>query len=166
MSEQDTDEQSPWYEEGLRFACTMCGNCCTGPPGAVWFDQAEGESMAQALGMEHSAFLKQYARRISGKWSLKEHRTKHGYDCILLDRSTQPGKALCRVYKARPTQCRTWPFWPENLEDYEAWDDVRRETPCPGMGSTAKSAFVPLKVIVERLEEQKEASRRSADPDW
>ena len=122
--------------------------------------------MASALGIDHGAFLKQYTRRISGKWSLKEVKTKHGYDCILLDRKSRPGAALCQVYKARPTQCRTWPFWPENLEDFETWDDVRRQTPCPGMGSVAPEAFVPLEQVVERLEEQREASRRSADPDW
>ena len=144
----------------------MCGNCCTGPPGAVWFDEEEGKSMAAALGMDHGAFLKRYTRRISGKLSLKEKKTIHGYDCILLDRESRPGVALCQVYKARPTQCRTWPFWPENLEDFEAWDEVRRKTPCPGMGSVASGAFVPLEEVVERLEEQREASRRSADPDW
>ena len=30
-------DSGPWYADGLSFECTMCGNCCTGPPGAVWF---------------------------------------------------------------------------------------------------------------------------------
>ena len=23
----------PWYQDGLQFRCTRCGNCCTGAPG-------------------------------------------------------------------------------------------------------------------------------------
>lgn len=156
----------PWYSEGLRFSCTMCGNCCTGPPGAVWFDEGEGERMAEALGMDYDAFLKRYARRINGKRSLKESRTRHGHDCILLDRETSPGKALCRVYTARPTQCRTWPFWEENLESREDWDRVKASTPCPGMDSGDDGAFIPVAKVLARLEEQKQATRRDADPDW
>lgn len=158
--------QSPWYSEGLRFACTMCGNCCTGPPGAVWFDEDECKRMADALGLSPEKFQKKYARRISGKMSLKEQKTSHGHDCVLLDRTTRPGLALCRVYKARPTQCRTWPFWPENLEDEQAWEDVRKKTPCPGMNSTAPEAFISVEEIVQRLEVQREANRLCADPDW
>eukprot|EP00961_Rhodomonas_salina_P046921 629705-Rhodomonas_salina.2 len=29
------------------------------------------------------------------------------------------GKAICSLYEARPKQCRTWPFWPENLASPE-----------------------------------------------
>ena len=29
----------PWYRDGLRFACTRCGACCTGAPGYVWVDR-------------------------------------------------------------------------------------------------------------------------------
>ena len=28
---------SEWYAKGLRFTCTQCGNCCSGPPGTVAF---------------------------------------------------------------------------------------------------------------------------------
>lgn len=122
--------------------------------------------MAGALGMDYEVFLKQHARRISGKSSLKEQKTSHGHDCVFLDRESRPGVALCRVYKARPTQCRTWPFWPENLEDEDAWEDVRRKTPCPGMNSDASGSFVPVEEIVQRLERQLETARRCADPDW
>ena len=124
-----------WYADGLRFQCTQCGNCCTGPPGAVWFADDEAEVMAQMCNLGVKAFLKKYARRIGKRWSLKEHKTRHGYDCIFLDRRTAPGRAICSLYEARPMQCRTWPFWPENLESPEAWEYTRRVTPCPGMES-------------------------------
>ena len=28
----------------------------------------------------------------------------------------------CTVYPVRPLQCRTWPFWPENLSSKQSWD--------------------------------------------
>ena len=40
-----------WYRDGLRFECSRCGNCCTGPPGAVWFTRDEGKAMAAAIGV-------------------------------------------------------------------------------------------------------------------
>ena len=46
-----------WYAEGLRFGCTQCGNCCTGPPGAVWFTAEEGRAMAARSTFSHAAVM-------------------------------------------------------------------------------------------------------------
>lgn len=134
-----------WYADGLRFACTMCGNCCSGPPGFVWFNEAEGLAMAQKLGVEEAEFYRRYARRIEGRWSLREIASKaHGLSCVFLDRESKPGKAICSLYEARPTQCRTWPFWPENLSSLGQWERVKRTVPCPGMDS---GKLVPIESI-------------------
>lgn len=133
-----------WYADGLRFECTQCGNCCTGPPGAVWFTEAEGREMAAQLGLTEKQFYRRYAKRIGRQWSLKERRTKHGHDCVFLDRTSVPGKAVCSMYTCRPTQCRTWPFWSENLTSPETWDAVKRNTPCPGMD---RGRIVPAEQI-------------------
>ena len=111
----------PWYASGLPFECTSCGNCCTGPEGAVWFDDQEGREMAENLGMSEKDFLKAYTRKIHGNRSLNEHETEHGFDCVFLDRETRPGKAICSIYEVRPVQCRTWPFWPEVVRSRAAW---------------------------------------------
>lgn len=39
----------------------------------------------------------------------------------------QDGK--CGVYEARPTQCRTFPFWPEYITKMEKLKEI-----CPGIG--------------------------------
>lgn len=130
---RDESEEAPWYRDGLRFACTQCGNCCSGPPGAVWFTVEEGRAMASALGLDEAAFLDRYARRIGGRRSLVERREGDRYDCVFLVR--EGGRAGCSIYAARPRQCRTWPFWRENLESEEAWAAAKRRTPCPGMDS-------------------------------
>ena len=33
--------QQPWYDKGLRFSCSECGDCCTGAPGYVWVNKEE-----------------------------------------------------------------------------------------------------------------------------
>jgi hypothetical protein len=139
-----------WYADGLRFACTQCGNCCTGPPGMVWFTPEEGRRMAERRGVSEADFLAQYARRVDGRWTLVERETEHGFDCIMLDRATVPGKAICGIYDARPTQCRTWPFWPENVRTRHTWEAVKRATPCPGMDA---GKLVPVEHIRIRLRE-------------
>ena len=44
----------PWFREGLKFACTGCGDCCTGEPGYVWVNKAEIEAMAAAVATQRS----------------------------------------------------------------------------------------------------------------
>ena len=43
------------------------------------------------------------------------------------------GAVGCAVYAHRPSQCRTWPFWPYPLASRQAWERVKRMTPGPGM---------------------------------
>ena len=138
------DDNAPWYEAGLKFSCTQCGNCCSGPPGYVWIGEEETAALAKHLDMTVEAFRKQYARRAHGRWTLDERwnaRIK-GYDCIFLRRDPDTGKAFCGVYKARPTQCRTWPFWHENLRSQASWDRASRG--CPGMN---RQTFYPVDEI-------------------
>ncbi len=136
-----------WYADGLRFSCTQCGNCCTGPAGTVWFTKAEGARIAETLGLDEPTFYRRYARKVDGRWSLKERPTPHGHDCIMLDRDSTPGKAVCSIYRSRPTQCRTWPFWPENLASRRAWNTSKRRTPCPGMDTGDLVSVTKIRIL-------------------
>ena len=136
--------QQEWYSQGLRFECTQCGNCCTGPPGAVWFNENEAIAMAEHFGMTVKEFRHAYARKLDEGWSLNEVETERGFDCVFLDRKSLPGKAVCSIYRVRPVQCRTWPFWPENLKSPNHWEATKRRTPCPGMGH---GKLVPIEQI-------------------
>ena len=118
-------------EPGLRFECTMCGNCCTGPPGYVLVSEREIRDMAGGLGIEAGEFVDRYTHATALGRSLKERPTEFGQDCVFLDREKIPGKAVCGVYEHRPTQCRTWPFWKGNLRTPNAWKQAKRV--CPGM---------------------------------
>lgn len=122
MSESTAD--SPWYRDGLAFECTRCGACCTGAPGYVWVTEEEIARLADHRGESVEAFTGKFVRQVGRRYSLVE---KPGGDCIFWDR-----RAGCTVYAARPIQCQTWPFWPENIESEEAWEQVTRV--CPGSG--------------------------------
>lgn len=119
-----TAAEKPWYRDGLAFECTKCGNCCTGAPGFVWVDHDEIQRLADFQGESLDDFGRKYLRQVGRDLSLIE---KPGGDCIFWDKSQG-----CTVYEARPVQCRTWPFWHENIESPEDW--TRVQGGCPGAG--------------------------------
>jgi Fe-S-cluster containining protein len=116
--------ESPWFRDGLRFTCTRCGACCTGAPGFVWVNEEEIARLAAYRGETVEQFCRKSVRRVGQRLSLVE---KPGGDCTFWDKD-----AGCTVYPARPVQCQTWPFWPENLESPESWEHVTGI--CPGSG--------------------------------
>ena len=118
-----------WYAEGLQFECTQCGNCCSGAPGYVWVTLEDMEKIADYLKMPFDDFTRTYVRRIGNRYSLTEQPNN---DCSFLTRTN--GRTGCAIYPARPTQCRTWPFWNENLKSRGAWN--RASERCPGMCDT------------------------------
>jgi hypothetical protein len=109
----------------------------------VWFTDAEGKDMAVALGMGIAEFRRQFARREGTRWSLMEVDRGGKFDCVFLNRD-EDGLAICGVYDARPSQCRTWPFWKHNLRSPESWDAVKRATPCKGMDT---GPLIPIDAI-------------------
>jgi len=128
---------APWYEAGLSFACTRCGNCCTGQPGEVRVSEAEAEALAAHLGVDLADFHERFTRHTpDGATSLTE---KANFDCVFW--SARDG---CTVYALRPRQCRTWPFWRRNLASPTHWAEAARG--CPGLG---RGALHPAETIAE-----------------
>jgi Fe-S-cluster containining protein len=130
-------EKPPWYSEGLRFECTACGDCCSGPPGFVWVEQKEIAALAEHLGMAVDEFEGRYVRQVGPDKSLIEYPDG---DCIFLDRQSRK----CSVYAARPTQCRTWPFWDSNLATRKDWKWVCEV--CPGSGRGQLYSFEEIEI--------------------
>ncbi len=115
----------PWYQDGLPFTCTQCGDCCTGEPGYVWVSDEEMQQIANHRGISIGEFRINHTKLVGGRISLREFPNG---DCTFFDGATRK----CSVYSVRPAQCRTWPFWSSNLESREAWDAVT--SICPGAG--------------------------------
>ena len=130
-----TSDRQPWYEDGLRFKCTACGDCCTGAPGYVWVNQAEIDALAAQLEISPGDFEAQFVRHIGIRRSLVEYENG---DCVFFDNRSRK----CRVYENRPRQCRTWPFWKSNLRTPQAWEETCQV--CPGSG---KGKLYQLEVI-------------------
>ncbi len=126
-----------WYASGLKFECTQCGNCCSGPPGYVWATKAEIRAIADSLGQSDGWLGKEHLRRVGLRYSLTE---KPGGDCIFLRR--EGGKATCAIYQVRPLQCRTWPFWSAVVRNPSTWAETA-ET-CPGMNNGTHYDFVQI----------------------
>lgn len=132
-SSEDADD-APWYANGLAFACTGCGNCCSGS-GYVWVDDDEVAALAEFQGRPPGEVRLLDTRPVQGKVTLREH--KNG-ECIYLDGLTK----RCSVYEARPRQCRAWPFWRRNLSEEQSWGRARAT--CPGID---RGQIVPLEEI-------------------
>jgi hypothetical protein len=95
-----------------------------GPGGYVWLDKGEIAALAEALALAADDFGRKYLRKTPSGLALIDGP---GGDGVLFGR----GERRCRVYAARPSQCRSWPWWAENLRSADAW---RREAArCPGM---------------------------------
>jgi hypothetical protein len=84
--------------------------------------RAEVEALARFLELSSDDFRLRYVRQVGRRYSLVE---KSNGDCVFYDKG-------CTVYPARPVQCRTFPFWSENLESRSAWAEASTE--CPGVG--------------------------------
>ena len=130
----------PWYKDGLSFNCTQCGACCTGSPGYVWVTDAEIVEMATFLDVSLEVFIKKFTRSIYGRRALLEHATT--YDCVFLKDNA------CTLYTSRPRQCRTYPWWPENLESKQAWMEEAQR--CEGI-NRKEAQTVSLEEIQQQL---------------
>ena len=135
-------ESSCWYKDGLRFECTGCGQCCTGSPGYVWVDDKEIQEIADFLKCSLKDFAARFLRKVNGRFSLLE--LPKTFDCIFLK------DKKCQIYSVRPTQCRTFPWWPQLLKSREEW--LAAATFCEGIRQQAN--LVPLETIEEQLKIQ------------
>jgi Fe-S-cluster containining protein len=156
IQENDESTARPWYADGLKFTCTQCGNCCTGGPGYVWISHEEVGRLAEYLQLSVGETLQKYCRKIGGRISLKEHRSPVGlYDCIFLKEVPAERvidgevvrfkKRTCSVYPVRPLQCRTWPFWTNNLQSRTSWQMAHRK--CPGMNEGKTYTYEQIEKI-------------------
>lgn len=110
----------------VRFECQGSGRCCVthGESGYVYLTRSDARRLAEHLQLSATALRRRYGRLVEGRLALKD--APGGEACIFLS------DRRCQVYEARPTQCRTWPFWPELL-NARRWS-AEVASFCPGAG--------------------------------
>ena len=119
------------YKNGIRFKCQGSGNCCVsrGSYGYVYLSKDDLKRFSKYFNLSIEQFKKKYCQITYGYIHLIEKKKLFGKCFFLKDNK-------CIVYKARPTQCRTWPFWNENM-NAKIWnEDI--SVNCPGIGKGKK----------------------------
>lgn len=134
-------QSKPWYQNGLRFKCTGCGKCCT-KKGYVWLEDEDITTLANHFNLSEKDFIKKYTRHCGFDLALLDNPNSD--DCIFLK-----DKKFCTVYKARPKQCRDFPWWPQNLSSADEWEAAKKE--CEGIDHE-EAPLIPLNEIKEKLE--------------
>ena len=149
-----TMKTSPFYHAGLKFECQGSGKCCTsrGEYGYVFLTLEDRQRIAKHLRLPTRQFTKEYCQKTQGYFHLKEDLVNP--DCIFLI------KNRCSIYAARPTQCRTWPFWPEVL-NAKTWSKEVASY-CPGIGKGKLHSPSTIEKIAEEQARSEQALHREA----
>jgi uncharacterized protein len=110
-------------EEGLRFECQAgCIKCCA-IPGLIFVKETEIPGMAEFFKLSPEEFINKYIHRYFG--GIYRLNCPEEEPCMFLEETG------CKIYPVRPVQCRSFPFWPENINNPENWFDLKKT--CPGI---------------------------------
>ena len=129
-----------FYHDGIRFECQGDGRCCLnhGRHTYVYVSFNDRKRLAAFLGMTTLEFTKTHTCASDGLVHLKDKE----HDCPFFKDNR------CGVHAARPWQCRTWPFWPENMHP-KVWErDVAAF--CPGVGKGRLYSAEEIEAIMQR----------------
>ena len=131
------------YKNGIRFECQGSGKCCVSREsyGFVYLSDSDIIRFSKYLKLTIKKFKEKYCQLTDGFIHLIE-RTELKGNCIFLK------DKKCSVYEGRPSQCRTWPFWNENMNSKVWNEDISLN--CPGVG---KGGIVKAKKIKEFLKQ-------------
>jgi Fe-S-cluster containining protein len=121
-SDDGSARREYFFEEGIRFACTQCGLCCTGEPGLVYVDRAEAVDIASFLDIPFDVLTERMLTSFKDGYTAREVDDGR---CIFYENG-------CVIYPVRPVQCVTFPFWFQNMRSLSAWDEACLR--CPGIG--------------------------------
>ena len=115
------------YQNGIRFECQSSGNCCVSRNsyGYVYLSDNDLKRFSKYFKISLKSFKDKYCQITDGFIHLVEKPEFKG-NCIFLK------EKKCSVYISRPSQCRTWPFWNDNM-NAKIWnEDISIN--CPGIG--------------------------------
>ena len=118
-------ERMSFYKDGIKFECKQCGNCCN-ISGYVFVFREDLNRILELTDYTMEELQQTYLSTVDG---YTVFRDKGDQACIFWD----PAIKGCKIYEARPTQCRTYPFWKTLLYRKNKWEKEKES--CPGIGS-------------------------------
>jgi Fe-S-cluster containining protein len=97
--------------------------------------------IADFLKIEPEQLRQKYLRRAGLRMTIIEQpNTK---DCAFLQRINDQKR--CMIYPVRPSQCRAWPFWPDNLANTDVWNKATQK--CGGINRGRLYSFEEIEKI-------------------
>ena len=134
-----------FYSNGIYFECQQSGKCCQsrGAYGYIYVSFKDRTRLASHLGITTAQFTKNYTAKTEGLFHLKQPEKS----CPFLQANR------CSVYHVRPLQCRTWPFWPENMSPQVWREEI--EPYCPGIGKGRLYTAEEIGEIIKRHTQEK-----------
>ena len=138
-----------FFKKGINFKCQGSSNCCVsrGSYGDVYRSKKDLIKIAKYLNVSIKLFKKKYCEFSDGYLHLKE--TNANGDCQFLENKK------CSIYTARPIQCRTWPFWKENMNAKKWNKELIYFCPGIGKGNLISSSMIQ-KIINKELKNDKQ----------
>lgn len=130
-------ERPYFFDHGLKFACRRCGACCNGAPGIIYVSACEIDPIAGFLDVGRNVFVERCLYPFRDSFSIREDDTGR---CIFYENG-------CAIYPVRPLQCRTFPFWFQNLRSPQDWRGVA--SGCPGIGQGQLHTKAEIMAILE-----------------
>ena len=121
----------------IRFICQEgCSNCCKVSGGFVLIRDIDLKRIPKYLKISEAEFIKKYTKEDGKHVHLID---KNDTDCVFLEDNK------CTIYPVRPLQCRTFPFWPQNLKTEKRWHIIEEE--CPGIGEGKEYSRIEIEGI-------------------
>jgi Fe-S-cluster containining protein len=124
--------------EGLRFECQPGCTACCEQKGFVYLTEQDLPRIAEYVGMTPAEFERKYVYRTKKQMRLRVPRESQ---CSFLR------DGGCSIHAVKPTQCRTFPFWPELAESRREWRKTAKY--CPGIG---KGPLIQIEVVKEQAD--------------
>lgn len=140
-------------KEFLKFECICRGHCCVSSEqfGFVFLTEGDLVRLEKFLGKPREEFAQEsefdftrFSKKKIKCWHLKNSE----------DRCRFIKDGRCTVYEGRPTQCRTFPFFPEHMNS-KTWKKLSQF--CPGIGKGPDRTEAEIQSIVD---EQKKTDKK------
>jgi uncharacterized protein len=131
---------------GLYFQCTSCGNCCNDlTDGVIVMYAGDIEALASFFGESKKEIAQKYLKIRSVEYNFTQHPVAKHKKPLYLDTLTLKfigsenciffeitnGNNVCKIYPARPLQCKNYPLLSFVLSSNEQLASVLSD--CPGI---------------------------------